>query len=561
MDKRFTNFVAEYKTVYLTSSAYGSVPSPSHTVTDSLKELLQQANINVASFKIMRDGGFERTDYGGLGAKDRQSVVRARKIRLESDISNQLNDKLVVVFDDLRSTGAHERMIIKLMEQEVKNAQLIFVYHVKFSKKLESPAEERLNHALVKKTLDVLPWFSADTTDFVINSRLLKFLLSSAPDNFGAFCECIGANYCKQLYDAALTSDGYYKMSDFQVNFRQLENFLMKTGALHKRLSFEMKNLSENKIVACVIGETPQGKFYCAETDVDLNETIQTYSRFKFGDVEAIHYLSDKLARVIIQSIKTNTSLRLVFERAKERKEYINLVAPGIRNVVSASNFLMREVGLRANSWLSNQGLPTMSIRTLGRLGSGRDNYADLSAEERLKREKHTQTIIPRSEYEEFPTHVIFLDDVEVSGQTEKRAKYNTLSAGALSFHSVFVFQIDPILAMQDASIESRMNQFSVKGGLDETVASILSHPDYQPVQRMLRLLLHPRNTRNLRRFVEENLSDLILKRIYMGAMSNDYLWIASDASDAPGKYSPSLEILRLVLLQRGLLELDGILK
>jgi hypothetical protein len=97
------------------------------------------------------------------------------------------------------------------------------------------------------------------------------------------------------------------------------------------------------------------------------------------------------------------------------------------------------------------------------------------------------------------------------------------------------------------------MNQFAVVGGLDEIVSEIVSHRDYQPVQRMLRLLLHPRNRVDWDEFASTNISENSLLRIYVAALSNDYHLI-TQPGESVGLYAPSLSILANVLEKKGLI-------
>jgi hypothetical protein len=97
------------------------------------------------------------------------------------------------------------------------------------------------------------------------------------------------------------------------------------------------------------------------------------------------------------------------------------------------------------------------------------------------------------------------------------------------------------------------MNQFDVRGGLDEIVSEIVSNRDYQPVQRMLRLLLHPRNRGGWSEFARTNISEQSLLRIYVAALSNDYHLI-TQVGESKGLYAPSLAILGDLLEVKGLI-------
>jgi PRTase ComF-like len=543
--------------LWIAASAYGAVPSAAAALTDVVMDLLRQAGWVVMPFKIEREGGFERMNYGALGQSARERAIRHRKISLMADVATSLRDAAVLVIDDLRCTGSHEAAILQLLMQQTQVAQVAFTYCITFEGEMEAAQEEQLNHARIRQLEDLLPLFQDAAVKPSLNARLLKFILRHPVPALQAFWRKIGREAAWSLYEAALTPDGYYDMTRFRAGFASLEAWLHPQGTGYRR-SYGYRSQVQGKVVAYHLCEDKSGQFECAETGRSLQEEVARYSRFKFGDVPALNALVNALTQAMIANLEAEGRLRTVFERASRQGEFISLTAPGVRNVISASNQLAREVGLRVNAWLSHQGLPTMVIRTLGRLSSGRANYAELSAKQRASREKTTQTIIPRSEYQTFPSHVIFLDDVEVSGQTSNRARQKTLKAGALSFHGVFAFKVDPLQAMRDAGIEHRMNQFEITGKLDATLANVLNHPDYQPVQRMLRLLLHPSNTGDLPAFLQDQVSDRILTRLYLGAMANDYAWIHADAPGQKGEYAPSLQAMQQQMQLRGLILADG---
>jgi len=321
------------------------------------------------------------------------------------------------------------------------------------------------------------------------------------------------------------------------------------------RLALERKG----KSFAYLMTKSEAGDFCELETGDSLIPAVMIYSRMKFGDVDAIAWWAKRMADAMIIQLEAGGNLLQMFQRAAQEGEHVYLTAPGVRNVISASNRLLWQVGQRVNVWLGLHGLPTMVCRSVARLGSGRSNYAELSAAERKGRNKSTKSLIPRSDYEDFPIHVIFLDDVEITGSTVERAQKKSLAAGAKSFHAVFGIQVEPELARATPGIEHELNHFQVSFGLDFLLQGILSHRDYQPVQRALRLLLHPRNHADLATFISEiPLENLI--RIYLGAMSNDYLRIQPDPQTGEPLYRSSLITLREFLQDQEVLNDQGLL-
>ncbi|MDA7930407.1 phosphoribosyltransferase family protein [Akkermansiaceae bacterium] len=297
--------------------------------------------------------------------------------------------------------------------------------------------------------------------------------------------------------------------------------------------------------------------FFCCETGQALSEDIETFSRFKYGDVEAVRSLSKITASFFISLLENRGEFLAIFERAAADDSFVYLQSPGIRNVASASYHLMEAVASYVNPWLAINGFPTMIKKPITRLASGIPNYAQLSYSERKNRAKSTVSLLPSSDYVEYPIHVVFVDDVEVTGATKMRAQRSALEAGALSFSSIFCFKVESALAERNSSIENVLNQFTVKGNLDSEVASILKNIEYQPVQKMLRLLLNSSNRRNLETFVKKHISDSNLLRIYLAALSNDYHSITSNSEFL---YLDSLNILKSILVEKKIINRSGLL-
>lgn len=547
---------------YIASSAHGSVPTAAHELMLHILGNLNAGGWTYRPFDIGREGGFERTDYGQLSWADREEAILHRRIFLVAGEVSQLHGNVLLIVDDLRCTGAHERAIEALVRSNVEDAQIVFVYGVAFEGDLPAGSEEELNHESIRGLGDLLAMIQREKAPLVMNARLLKHVLLQSSEGIEAYIETAGEAASRELYEAAISEDRYHDKPRLRGGFHVLEEGLMRRGWIGMRASIRLHNAYEGRIVRWNIREAAPGRYVDTMTDEPLDAEVALYSRFKHGDVEAIRHFGRELANEVIYRTDVGSFLRPMLNEAKEHGQFVSITAPGVRNVVSASNFLMREAAQRLNLYLSLQGWPTMAIRTLGRLRSGRDNYAELSSDGRAERDLRTQTLIPRSEYEAYPSHVVFLDDVEVTGQTVNRARAESLAAGALSFRAIYLFRVEPEQAAADPGIEHRMNQATVTGGLEAVVAEILRHPDYQPVQRMLRLLLHPRNRENLQEFLAREVGDAILTRLYLGAMGNDYLWINGSDAYPPelGMYGASVEIMRWEMLRRGLVDGEGLL-
>ncbi|HHG83433.1 MAG TPA: hypothetical protein ENJ82_01690 [Bacteroidetes bacterium] len=546
------------------ASAYGSIPPSAVGLMEELHPILERAGLSVKTIKIERQGGFSRMDYDALDRETREKVVQSRRLSLDAAAIETLKGQVVLLVDDLRSTGAHERALIQLLTEKTEVKAIVCLYWIGFSAPLDAEGPEHeagINHAYISRLDDLAPTFFQAEDPPRLNARVLKFILRGGRDEKGdrlGFFRQLPIITALRLYEAALSRDGYFYRPDFREGFRILEDFLFAEKHISARKGMAHLNARENKVVRHNLYMTAKGQFLDAETDADLSNLLREYSRFKFGGVPEIRVWARDLAQFCIAEVEAGRGPATVFKEARQSGAYIYLVAPGVRNVISASNFLLREFAQHFNIWLSQNGGPTLIVKPITRLGSGRANYAALSANERKNRKKSTQSIIPRREFEEHPIHVIFLDDVEVTGTTADRARKKYLAAGAQSFHTLFALRVVPETAKKWAGIEHAMNQFALSGKLDSEVAKILAHPDYQPVQRMLRLLLHPDNRADLANFARNSIPAQSRLRLYQGAMANDYLWINPEKAGELGFYGPSLRIFQHVMQELGQLDAAG---
>ena len=158
--------------------------------------------------------------------------------------------------------------------------------------------------------------------------------------------------------------------------------------------------------------------------------------------------------------------------------------------------------------------------------------------------------ILPDSNFYKNPgVHVIFGDDVLVTGATADKVYAETMRHGARSFMAIYPMLVDPILALTAPETEEMLNTTEVTGQHDDIFASVLGHPNYVPILRALRALLNEENRNDLPDFLSKvPLPNLV--RLYVSALNNNFL---SDARSAP-----SMDIIRQYLIEADMLDEQG---
>ena len=293
------------------------------------------------------------------------------------------------------------------------------------------------------------------------------------------------------------------------------------------------------------------GLFRDMGTGADASALAGIYSRAKYGSVNDIHYLALEIINYLCGELdRIDSQWSNLFRNAKACGDNVVMMTTGWRNVPSTANVLYEIVVEEVNVKRAHMALPTIINVKLPRISPPCENYAILSTEERERVNLVQDHVIPAENFYRWGgVHVIFGDDVLVTGSTADKVLFESMRSGAKSFRTIYPVAIDPRIALSDASVEDRLNSVVVKQKLDDTVADLLSTPDYQPILRTLRLLFGEDNREGLPAFLPKVPNQNWL-RLYKSALGNEFL--------SQAQCAPSLMMLRTYLNKVGLLNSDG---
>ena len=291
------------------------------------------------------------------------------------------------------------------------------------------------------------------------------------------------------------------------------------------------------------------GNYIDSTTGAIKNDVAKKYSLMKFGSIKEI----DEAAEEIYQKFLLNlTEYEPFFQKVKQGGQFIAIAAPGYRNVESSSNTIIDKAVKKINVVLSLKNLPTIIVVKLPRLESNKANYATLSADERNSLPPTTDQILPGNEFFQFPIHFIFGDDVKITGATARGAEKAVEKYGGLSFSEIYWISIDHELTSKFPGIEDKINLHQVKIELNNDIEYILNQPNFQPVQRLIRLILSEKTRASLPTFLKKKVTDNCLTKLYISAHNNDY--------SKNELYQESVEILNKEMANRRLVTTEGFL-
>lgn len=293
------------------------------------------------------------------------------------------------------------------------------------------------------------------------------------------------------------------------------------------------------------------GLFRDMNTGADASTLAEIYSRAKYGGVSDIRYLAGVLIDYLCEELDSPSSQWSdLFKNAKKCGDTVVMMTTGWRNVPSTANVLYEIVVEEVNVKLAHMGWPTIINVKLPRIAPPCENYATLSVEERERVNLTQDHVIPAENFYRWcGVHVIFGDDVLVTGATADKVLFESMKNGAKSFRAIYPVAIDPRIALSDASVEDQLNSVAVGQKLDKAVADLLSAPGYKPILRTLRLLFGETNRDDLADFLTK-VPALTWLSLYKSALGNEFL--------GQSLCAPSLMILKAHLTKLDLLNYDG---
>ena len=267
------------------------------------------------------------------------------------------------------------------------------------------------------------------------------------------------------------------------------------------------------------------GGFYHIDSGADASGLAGVYSRAKYGSMSDIRYLAQLVVDYLSIELDTYGSHWLtLFQNAKRDGDSIVLMTTGLRNVPAAANIIYDIVVEDINVKLAHMSLPTIINIKLPRIAPPCENYASLSTEERERVNLTQDHVIPGDNFYRWSdVHVIFGDDVLITGATADKVLYESMNSGAKSFQAIYPVAIDPSIGLKDASVEDRLNRVVIKETLDDELASIINRAGYQPILRTLRVLFSSSNSADFEGFIPKVENEIWLK-LYKAALGNDFL-------------------------------------
>jgi hypothetical protein len=211
--------------IVVVSSPYSFIPTASYFMKvqfmNELNYWLISKNYDVAQdTKVHRTTSYS-VDYGLLDANDRLKLIGGDQFYIDKEF---VKNKLVFFLDDIRITGSHERVILKMIEKQGITCNFYLIYFAELTNpKIPAQIENELNYGYVQGLMDVESII--ETKNFVFNTRVVKYILNSTHREFQEFMARRSLTFLNDLLNLSI-GNSYHKVEEYSKNFIHLREML-----------------------------------------------------------------------------------------------------------------------------------------------------------------------------------------------------------------------------------------------------------------------------------------------------------------------------------------------
>ncbi|WP_211327213.1 phosphoribosyltransferase family protein [Chitinophaga flava] len=162
-----------------------------------------------------------KEDYGELDAEQRLKLIGNDSFHIDREF---LAGKTILFLDDIRITGGHERMILKMVEAYQLTNEMYMLYFAELQNHNIHPnIENYLNYHYVKSVFHLEKIIQDE--HFCINTRIVKYILNYDFDSFCIFLQNQSDKFIHLLYDMAL-GNGYHTIEAYQRNLHYINSYI-----------------------------------------------------------------------------------------------------------------------------------------------------------------------------------------------------------------------------------------------------------------------------------------------------------------------------------------------
>ncbi|MCX2583927.1 phosphoribosyltransferase family protein [Pedobacter sp. MR22-3] len=211
--------------IVVISSPYSFIPTATfamknYFVSQLNRWLVENGGLTVQEAKVHRTITYKE-DYGELSAEERMNLIGNDTFHIDRDF---LEGKTLLFLDDIKITGSHERMILKMAKAYGLKNEIHMLYFAELvNPQIHPNVENFLNYHQVKSIFDLEKIISNGY--FCFNTRIVKYILNAEYQSFSIFLERMDHDFIHQLYDLAL-GNSYHLMEAYADNLQLIKSYI-----------------------------------------------------------------------------------------------------------------------------------------------------------------------------------------------------------------------------------------------------------------------------------------------------------------------------------------------
>jgi hypothetical protein len=215
------NFI--HQQIVVISSPYSFIPTATFAMKNYFihqlnRWLVEHGGLVVQEAKVHRTITYKE-DYGALSAEERMNLIGNDSFHVDKHF---LEHKTLLFLDDIRITGSHERMILKMVDAyEMKNDIHLLYFAELANVDIHPNVENVLNYHQVKSVFDLEPIIKSGA--FCFNTRIVKYILNTEFNSFSIFILNQTEDFVNMLYNLAL-GNGYHTIEAYAKNLNYIKN-------------------------------------------------------------------------------------------------------------------------------------------------------------------------------------------------------------------------------------------------------------------------------------------------------------------------------------------------
>lgn len=174
----------------------------------------------VQEAKVHRNVTYKE-DYGELNAEDRMNLIGNDRFQIDKEF---IRGKTLLFIDDIKITGSHEKMILKMINDYGLNNEIHLLYFAELiNRNIHPNIENQLNYHFIKSIFDLEDIIKSGY--FKFNTRVVKYMLNYESSTFTIFLLNQTDEFIETLYNMAI-GNGYHTIPAYSDNLKFIKDHL-----------------------------------------------------------------------------------------------------------------------------------------------------------------------------------------------------------------------------------------------------------------------------------------------------------------------------------------------